>query len=115
MLAVLSFGVALFFPRGSAREQIEKMRELVASGGMKPQGGRRTKPPPDLRYLGVPEPVCLVLGDNLRSAGRFEEASLILERAQREDPTFPQPLISLADLYARRTRGSLLVENFSRS
>ena len=40
----------------------------------------------------------IVLGDNLRSAGRFEEASLILERAQRENPTFPQPLISLAEV-----------------
>ena len=40
----------------------------------------------------------VVLGDNLRSAGRLEEAILILERAERENPTFPQPLISLAEV-----------------
>jgi tetratricopeptide (TPR) repeat protein len=40
----------------------------------------------------------VVLGDNLRSAGRFEEATLILERAIRQNPTFPQPLISLAEV-----------------
>src|SRR3954470_5201514 len=38
----------------------------------------------------------VVLGDNLRSAGRLEEAALILQRAERENPTFPQPLLSLA-------------------
>ena len=40
----------------------------------------------------------IVLGDNLRSAGRLDEAALILERAQRENPTFVQPLISLAEV-----------------
>ena len=40
----------------------------------------------------------VVLGDNLRFAGRLEEAILILERAGRENPTFPQPLISLAEV-----------------
>jgi choline-sulfatase len=40
----------------------------------------------------------VVLGDNLRSAGRLEEATLILERAARENPTFVQPLISLAEV-----------------
>jgi len=40
----------------------------------------------------------VVLGDNLRSAARLEEASLILDRAHRENPTFTQPLISLAEV-----------------
>jgi arylsulfatase A-like enzyme/Tfp pilus assembly protein PilF len=40
----------------------------------------------------------VVLGDNLRSAGRLEEAALILDRAARESPSFAQPLISLADV-----------------
>jgi tetratricopeptide (TPR) repeat protein len=40
----------------------------------------------------------VVLGDNLRSAGRLEEATLILERARRENPAFSQPLISLAEV-----------------
>jgi arylsulfatase A-like enzyme/Tfp pilus assembly protein PilF len=40
----------------------------------------------------------VVLGDNLRSAKRLEEASLILERAARENPAFVQPMISLAEV-----------------
>jgi choline-sulfatase len=40
----------------------------------------------------------IVLGDNLRFAGRLEEAALILDRAARENPTFAQPLISLAEV-----------------
>jgi choline-sulfatase len=40
----------------------------------------------------------IVLGDNLRFAGRLEEAALILQRAERENPTFVQPLISLAEV-----------------
>ena len=40
----------------------------------------------------------IVLGDNLRFAGRLEEAALILERAAHENPAFAQPLISLAEV-----------------
>jgi len=40
----------------------------------------------------------VVLGDNLAAAGRLEEAALVLERAGRENPTFVQPLISLAEV-----------------
>ena len=40
----------------------------------------------------------IVLGDNLRFAGRLEEARPVLERAARENPRFPQPLISLAEV-----------------
>jgi len=40
----------------------------------------------------------VVLGDNLRSAGRLEEAALVLERAARENPAFAQPVISLAEV-----------------
>jgi tetratricopeptide (TPR) repeat protein len=40
----------------------------------------------------------IVLGDNLRFAGRLDEAALILERAERENPTFAQPLISVAEV-----------------
>ena len=40
----------------------------------------------------------VVLGDNLRSAGRLEESALILDRAHRENPMFPQPLLSLAEV-----------------
>lgn len=40
----------------------------------------------------------IVLGDNLRFAGRLEEAALILKRTERENPTFAQPLISLVEV-----------------
>ncbi len=40
----------------------------------------------------------IVLGDNLRAVGRFEESALILQRAAHENPTFVQPLISLAEV-----------------
>ena len=67
--------------------------------------GRHALAVDDLRLLDkegqlTPEDA-VVLGDNLRFAGRLEEAILILERAGRENPTFPQPLISLAEVYIR--------------
>jgi choline-sulfatase len=40
----------------------------------------------------------VVLGDNLRSAGRTAEATTVLERVARENPTFAQPLLSLAEV-----------------
>ena len=49
----------------------------------------------DSQGLLTPEDA-VVLGDNLQAAGRLEEAALILQRAVRENPSFPQPLISLA-------------------
>ena len=38
----------------------------------------------------------VVLGDNLRLAGRPQEAVAVLERTARENPRFAQPLLSLA-------------------
>jgi choline-sulfatase len=46
----------------------------------------------------------IVLGDNLRFAGRLDEAALILERAARGNPTFAQPLISLAEVRLQERR-----------
>jgi choline-sulfatase len=40
----------------------------------------------------------VLLGDNLRFAGRLDEAALVLERAAQENPTYPQPLLSLAEV-----------------
>jgi arylsulfatase A-like enzyme/Flp pilus assembly protein TadD len=64
--------------------------------------GRNDRAIADLRVLdkeGLLTPDdAIVLGDNLRSAGRLEEANLILERTRRENPTFAQPLISLAEV-----------------
>jgi choline-sulfatase len=52
----------------------------------------------------------IVLGDNLRFAGRLADAAAVFERAVRDNPKFPQPLLSLAEVriqernYAEATR-----------
>ncbi len=40
----------------------------------------------------------VVLGDNLRFAGQFDDATAVLERTARESPAFAQPLVSLAEV-----------------
>jgi choline-sulfatase len=40
----------------------------------------------------------VVLGDNLRFAGKLPDAAAVLERTARENPKFPQPLLSLAEV-----------------
>jgi arylsulfatase A-like enzyme/Tfp pilus assembly protein PilF len=40
----------------------------------------------------------VVLGDNLRGAGRLDEAAATLDKLVRENPTFAQPLLSLAEV-----------------
>jgi len=40
----------------------------------------------------------IVLGDNLRFGGRLAEAVDVLERVARENPKFPQPWLSLAEV-----------------
>ncbi len=45
----------------------------------------------------------VVLGDNLRLANQFDEASRVLHRTIQENPKFPQPRISLAEVqFAQR-------------
>jgi choline-sulfatase len=46
----------------------------------------------------------IVLGDNLRLAGKTAEAAAVLERAARENPKFAQPLLSLAELRIQEGR-----------
>ena len=43
----------------------------------------------------------IVLGDNLRFSGRLAEAVAVLERAARENPKFPQPWLSLAEVHIK--------------
>jgi arylsulfatase A-like enzyme/Tfp pilus assembly protein PilF len=56
----------------------------------------------DLRYLDAHKQLtpedAIVLGDNLRFAGKVTEAAAVLERTARENPKFPQPLLSLAEV-----------------
>src|SRR4051812_602051 len=70
--------------------------------------GQHDRAVADLRVLDkegqlTPEDA-IVLGDNLRFAGRLEEAALILTRVQHENPTFAQPLISLAEVRIQQHR-----------
>ena len=64
--------------------------------------GRHELAVADLRQLeqdGLLTPEdAIVLGDNLRFAGRTAEASAVLERVARENPKFAQPLLSLAEV-----------------
>jgi arylsulfatase A-like enzyme/Tfp pilus assembly protein PilF len=46
----------------------------------------------------------VVLGDNLRFSGRLEEAARVLERTARDNPKFPQPWLSLAEIHVREGR-----------
>jgi choline-sulfatase len=44
----------------------------------------------------------VALGDNLRFAGRTDEAMKVLERAARENPKFVQPWLSIAEIQIKR-------------
>ena len=44
----------------------------------------------------------VTLGDNLRFAGRLEEAEQVLERTAKENPRFAQPWLSLAEIHIKR-------------
>ena len=66
---------------------IADMRALDKAGELKPEDG-------------------VVLGDNLRFSSQFDEAIEVLERASRESPKFPQPLISLAEVQIAQRRYS---------
>jgi choline-sulfatase len=64
---------------------IADMRALDKAGELKPEDA-------------------VVLGDNLRFSGQFDEATKVLERASRESPKFPQPLVSLAEVQIAQRR-----------
>ena len=48
----------------------------------------------------------IVLGDNLRFAGRLAEAAEVLQRAARENPRFAQPWLSLAEVHIKEGRNA---------
>jgi arylsulfatase A-like enzyme/Tfp pilus assembly protein PilF len=48
----------------------------------------------------------VVLGDNLRFSGRPGEAAAVLERAARDNPRFPQPWLSLAEIHIKEHRNA---------
>ena len=48
----------------------------------------------------------IVLGDNLRFADRLPEAVEVLQRTARENPKFPQPWLSLAEVHIKQGRNA---------
>jgi arylsulfatase A-like enzyme/tetratricopeptide (TPR) repeat protein len=48
----------------------------------------------------------IVLGDNLRFAGRLAEAAAVLQEAARESPRFAQPWLSLAEVHIKEGRNA---------
>ena len=48
----------------------------------------------------------IVLGDNLRFADRLPEAVEVLQRTARDNPKFPQPWLSLAEVHIKQGRNA---------
>jgi len=56
----------------------------------------------------------IVLGDNLRFAGRLAEAAEVLARAARENPKFPQPWLSLAEVHIKERKNAEAAADYGR-
>ena len=56
----------------------------------------------------------IVLGDNLRFSGRLAEAVAVLERAARENPKFPQPWLSLAEVHIKEHQNAEAAADYQR-
>jgi arylsulfatase A-like enzyme/Tfp pilus assembly protein PilF len=56
----------------------------------------------------------IVLGDNLRFSGRRAEAVAVLERAARENPKFPQPWLSLAEVHIKEHKNAEAAADYQR-
>jgi choline-sulfatase len=77
MLVVLRTRAVAYAAAGRPADAIRDLRELEKRGSLSAEDA-------------------VVLGDNLRLAGRAQEATAVLERTSRENPKFAQPLLSLA-------------------
>lgn len=56
----------------------------------------------------------IVLGDNLRFSGRLPEAADVLQRAARDNPRFPQPWLSLAEVHIKERRSAEAAADYQR-
>jgi choline-sulfatase len=77
MLVVLRTRAVAYAAAGRPEDAIRDLRELEKRGALSAEDA-------------------VVLGDNLRLAGRPKDAVVVLERTSRENPKFAQPLLSLA-------------------
>jgi tetratricopeptide (TPR) repeat protein len=57
----------------------------------------------------------VVLGDNLRFAGRLEEALAVLERTARENPRFAQPWLSIAEIHIKQKKNAEAARDYERA
>jgi arylsulfatase A-like enzyme/cytochrome c-type biogenesis protein CcmH/NrfG len=83
MLVVLRTRAVAYAAAGRHRDAVRDLRELEKRGALSAEDA-------------------VVLGDNLRQAGDEAQATLVLEKTIRENPTFAQPLLSLAAVHVRR-------------
>ena len=83
MLVVLRTRAVAYAAAGQPAGAIRDLRELEKRGALSAEDA-------------------VVLGDNLRLAGRAAEAVAVLERTSRENPTFAQPLLSLAAVFVQQ-------------
>ena len=56
----------------------------------------------------------IVLGDNLRFSDRLAEAGEVLQRAARENPKFPQPWLSLAEVHIKEHKNAEAAADYGR-
>jgi tetratricopeptide (TPR) repeat protein len=83
MLVVLRTRAVAFAAAGRPEDAVRDLRELEKRGALSAEDA-------------------VVLGDNLRLAGHAKQASEVLEKTIRENPTFAQPLLSLAAVHVQQ-------------
>jgi arylsulfatase A-like enzyme/tetratricopeptide (TPR) repeat protein len=83
MLVVLRTRAVAYAAAGRHADAIRDLRELEKRGALSAEDA-------------------VVLGDNLRLAGRLKDAALVLQRTSAENPKFAQPLLSLAAVFVQQ-------------
>jgi len=83
MLVVLRTRAVAYAAAGRPADAIRDLRELEKRGELSAEDA-------------------VVLGDNLRLAGRLKDAALVLERTSSDNPKFAQPLLSLAAVFVQQ-------------
>ena len=83
MLVVLRTRAVAYAAAGRHQDAVRDLRELEKRGALSAEDA-------------------VVLGDNLRQAGDEAQAIAVLEKTIQENPSFAQPLLSLAAVYVQR-------------
>ena len=83
MLVVLRTRAVAYAAAGRPDDAVNDLRELEKRGALSAEDA-------------------VVLGDNLRLAGQTKQASEVLEKTIRDNPSFAQPLLSLAAVHVQQ-------------